>query len=136
MQSGSWTVAALAWAAMTFHSPVAAQPAPGEAQASAPRPRVALVLSGGGARGLAHIGVLKALREMRVPFDFIVATSMGSIVGGACSAGHTPDEMEALVGAADWHLLFSERVPRELLSWRRKEDDLRLIGKSELGIKP
>ena len=138
MQRRAWyAVVALAWAASIFQLDIAsaAQPAPNEAPAAAKRPRVALVLSGGGARGLSHIGVLKVLREMRVPYDFIVATSMGSIVGGASSAGHTPEEMEALVGAADWQLLFSDRVPRELLSWRRKEDDLRLIGKSELGIK-
>jgi NTE family protein len=97
--------------------------------------KVALVLSGGGARGLAHIGVLKVLREARVPVDFIVATSMGSIVGGAYAAGHTPDEMERLVREADWDQIFSDRAPREFLSFRRKEDDLRLIGRSELGIK-
>ena len=98
-------------------------------------PKVALVLSGGGARGLAHIGVLKVLRDARVPVDFIVATSMGSIVGGAYAAGHTPEEMEALVASADWEQMFSDRAPREYLSFRRKADDLRLIGKSELGIK-
>src|SRR6185503_107622 len=85
-------------------------------------------------RGLAHIGVLKILREMRVCVDFIVATSMGSIVGGAYSAGLTPDQMEALVKEADWNLMFSDRPPREDLSFRRKEDDLRFIGKSELGL--
>src|SRR3954464_9556675 len=66
-------------------------------QPAATRPRVALVLSGGGARGLAHIGVLKVLRELRVPVDVIVATSMGSIVGGAYAAGHTTESMEDLV---------------------------------------
>ena len=99
------------------------------------RPRIALVLSGGGARGLAHIGVLKVLRDARVPVDLIVATSMGSIVGGAYAAGHTPDEMERLVRSADWDQMFSDRAPREYLSFRRKEDDLRFIGRSELGIK-
>ena len=98
--------------------------------------KVALVLSGGGARGLAHIGVLKVLREKRIPVDYIVATSMGSIVGGAYAAGHTPGEMEALVRGADWTRMFADRAPREYLSFRRKEDDLRLIGRSELGIKP
>src|SRR5688572_26611276 len=106
------------------------------AQAPAPpRPRVGLVLSGGGARGLAHIGVLKVLREERVPVDFIVATSMGSIVGGAYAAGQTPDAMHALVRDADWSRIFSDRAPREDLSFRRKEDDLRLIGRTELGLK-
>ena len=103
--------------------------------APAARPRIALVLSGGGARGLAHIGVLKVLRDERVPVDFIVATSMGSIVGGAYAAGRTPEEMEALVNGADWAMMFSDRPPRENLSFRRKEDDLRFIGKTELGIK-
>ena len=99
------------------------------------RPRVALVLSGGGARGLAHIGVLKVLAELRIPVDVIVATSMGSIVGGAYAAGYTPAQMEALVGGVDWEQMFADRAPREYLSFRRKEDDLRFIGKSELGIK-
>ena len=97
--------------------------------------KVALVLSGGGARGLAHIGVLKVLRDARVPVDLVVATSMGSIVGGAYAAGLTPEEMEKQVRDADWDQIFSDRAPREYLSFRRKEDDLRLIGRSELGIK-
>lgn len=104
-------------------------------QVESPRPKVALVLSGGGARGLAHIGVLKVLREQRVPVDIIVATSMGSIVGGAYAAGQTPAQMEALVRNADWARIFSDRPPREDLSFRRKEDDLRFIGKTELGLK-
>jgi NTE family protein len=99
------------------------------------RPKIALVLSGGGARGIAHVGVLKVLREQRVPIDLIVATSMGSIVGGAYAAGRTPEEMEALVYSADWASMFSDRPPRQDLSFRRKEDDLRFIGKLELGIK-
>ena len=100
----------------------------------APRPKVALVLSGGGARGLAHIGVLKALQQQRVPVDFIVATSMGSIVGGAYAAGRRPEELEAFVRSANWELMFSDRPPREDLSFRRKEDDQRLIGTTELGL--
>ena len=100
----------------------------------APRPKVALVLSGGGARGLAHIGVLKALREQRIPIDMVVATSMGSIVGGAYAAGRTPEDLEALVELADWELMFADRPPRHDLSFRRKEDDQRLIGKTELGV--
>ena len=92
------------------------------------RPKIALVLSGGRARGLAHIGVLKVLRDARVPVDLIVATSMGSIVGGAYAAGHTPEDMEALLAGADWELMFSDRPPRGDLSFRRKEDDLRFIG--------
>ena len=116
-------------AAASADPALAASPTPPPA-----RPKVALVLSGGGARGLAHIGVLKVLRDLRVPVDFIVATSMGSIVGGAYAAGHTLEDMETFVKGADWDLMFSDRPPRKDLSFRRKEDDLRFIGKSELGV--
>ncbi len=116
-------------------APGAAAPS-GETGAKPSRPKIALVLSGGGARGLAHIGVLQVLREARVPVHLIVATSMGAIVGGAYSAGRTPEEMHSLVENADWDRIFSDRPPREDLSFRRKEDDLRLIGRSELGLKP
>jgi NTE family protein len=125
-----WAIsAAIACGAILHLHAQAPEPQP------AARPKVGLVLSGGGARGLAHIGVLKVLREQRVPVDFIVATSMGSIVGGAYAAGQTPAEMETLVRDADWAQIFSDRAPREDLSWRRKEDDLRLIGKTEFGLK-
>jgi NTE family protein len=123
---------AAALLACTFILPLHAQ-APDPAPAT--RPKVGLVLSGGGARGLAHIGVLKVMREQRVPVDFIVATSMGSIVGGAYASGQTPAQMEDLVRNADWAQIFSDRPPREDLSFRRKEDDLRFIGKGELGLK-
>ncbi|QJR10430.1 Outer membrane protein assembly factor BamA [Usitatibacter rugosus] len=79
--------------------------------------------------------MLKVLRENRIPVHLVVATSMGSIVGGAYAAGHTPEAMEAMVRDADWDLMFSARPPREDLSFRRKEDDLRLIGRTEFGIK-
>jgi NTE family protein len=79
--------------------------------------------------------VLKVLAEQRIPVDFIVATSMGSIVGGAYAAGRTPTQMEELVRDANWAQIFSDRAPREDLSFRRKEDDLRFIGKTELGFK-
>src|SRR6267142_6037860 len=59
----------------------------------ATRPRVGLVLSGGGARGLAHIGVLKVLEELRVPVDVIAGTSMGAVVGGLYASGMSPDEI-------------------------------------------
>lgn len=121
-------VLAALFACIPVSTPRAASPDPPA------RPKIALVLSGGGARGLAHIGVLKVLRERRVPIDFIVATSMGSIVGGAYAAGRTPAEMEAVLASADWELMFSDRPPRQDLSFRRKEDDLRFIGKSEVGI--
>ena len=66
------------------------------------RPRTALVLSGGGARGAAHVGVLRALEELRVPVDFIVGTSMGSIVGGLYASGMSPSDLERAFARIDW----------------------------------
>jgi len=109
------------------------------AQAQAPstppeRPKIGLVLSGGGARGLAHIGVLRVLREQRIPVDLIAATSMGAIVGGAYAAGLTPEQMQTTVLEVDWDNLFAGRPPRQELHWRRKLDDGRNLSKFEFGI--
>ncbi|GAB4473065.1 MAG: patatin-like phospholipase PlpD [Burkholderiaceae bacterium] len=99
------------------------------------RPRVGLVLSGGGARGFAHIGVLKVLQALRVPVDAIAATSMGAIVGGAYAAGYSPHELEELARGTDWNAIFSLRAPRESLHFRRKEDDYKNLSNVEFGIK-
>jgi NTE family protein len=90
---------------------------------AADRPKVALVLSGGGARGIAHIGVLKVLEEARVPVDCVVGTSMGSIVGGAYATGMRPDEMERRVSGADWDYLFGDKPQRRDMPYMRKRDD-------------
>jgi len=87
------------------------------------RPRIALVLSGGGARGFAHIGVLRALRELRIPVDIVVGTSMGAVVGGAYAAGRTPEELEKTVHDTDWDNVLSDRPARNDLDFRRKEED-------------
>src|SRR5512147_1390477 len=71
-------------------------------------PRIGLALSGGGARGLAHVGVLKVLEEMRVPISCITGTSMGAIVGGTYASGRSADEMAKIVVAADWDGLFRD----------------------------
>ena len=60
------------------------------------RPKIGLVLSGGGARGTAHVGVLKVLEELRIPVDLVVGTSMGSIVGGLYAYGHSPEELQQI----------------------------------------
>nr|MCU0952954.1 patatin-like phospholipase family protein [Burkholderiaceae bacterium] len=84
-------------AAAAGDAPAAATAAPAQsatpAVASRMRPRVGLVLSGGGARGFAHIGVLRVLHELRVPVDIVTGTSMGSIVGGLYAAGYTPEQL-------------------------------------------
>ena len=88
------------------------------------RPKIGLVLSGGGARGFAHIGVLKVLEENHVPIDYIVGTSMGSIVGGLYAIGQTPEEIEEGVKSIAWNKVFDDFAYREYKSYRRKKDDL------------
>jgi NTE family protein len=87
------------------------------------RPAIALVLSGGGARGGAHIGVLKALQELRVPIDAITGTSIGAVVGGFYVSGMSVQDMEDLVESIEWETAFLNSTPRKLKSFRRKRDD-------------
>jgi NTE family protein len=86
-------------------------------------PRIGLVLSGGGARGSAHIGVLKVLEELRIPIHVVVGTSMGSLVGGAYAAGLTPEVLEQRVTQVDWNVLFNDDPPRKEWPARRKQAD-------------
>ncbi len=99
----------------------------------AQRPKIGLVLSGGGARGLAHIGVLRVLEEMQVPVDLIVGTSMGAVVGGAYASGRSVDELETLVKSANWNAILADRPARDRLAIRRREDDERLPSRIEFG---
>ncbi|MCF0165562.1 MAG: patatin-like phospholipase family protein [Bacteroidales bacterium] len=85
------------------------------------RPKIGLVLSGGGARGAAHIGVIKALEDMGIRIDVITGTSMGAIVGGVYALGYSADELEQIVKDTDWPLLMSDNVPRRLQSTAVKE---------------
>lgn len=87
------------------------------------RPRVGVVLSGGGAKGTAHIGALRVLEEAGVPIDIIVGTSMGSIVGGLYAIGFTPDELDSLFMAQDWNILLRDREsPKKQLLSQKKEN--------------
>ncbi len=112
----------------------AALPALDGAAVQAREPRVCLALSGGGARGLAHIGVLMALRELHVPVDCIAGTSMGAIVGGLYAAGVPLAVLRQQVTGMDWNAVFRGRPPREGLDFQRKSDDTRMPGGIELGI--
>ncbi|HEY5791164.1 MAG TPA: patatin-like phospholipase family protein [Gammaproteobacteria bacterium] len=105
----------------------------GVAQA-AERPRTGLVLSGGGARGAAHIGVLRVLERERVPIDCIAGTSMGAIVGALYASGYTPDELERIVTSIDWADAFEDNPPRDEKSFRRKRDDDLYLIKGRPGI--
>lgn len=90
-------------------------------QAGRAQPRIGLVLSGGGARGSAHIGVLKVLEELRIPIHVVVGTSMGSLVGGGYAAGLTPTVLEERVTQVNWDQLFNDDPPREDWPARRKQ---------------
>ena len=85
-------------------------------------PRVGVVLSGGGARGAAHVGVLRVLEELHVPIFCIVGTSMGSIVGGLYSLGMPLDELEQIAVKTDWEGLFADKIPRREVNYRNKTD--------------
>src|SRR5262245_65751644 len=91
------------------------------------RPRLGLVLSGGGARGIAHIGVLEVLEELRVPVDCISGTSMGAILGGLYAYGLSPEELERWVLAADWTYILQDYPSRTDLTIRRKPEEYEFL---------
>ena len=105
------------------------------AQPQTDRPRIGLVLSGGGARGAAHVGVLKALEENRVPVDAIVGTSMGAVVGGLYASGMSAADIEKLMSSIDWQDAFRDRPSRKDLAFRRKQDDRDFPVRLPLGLK-
>jgi len=98
------------------------------------RPKIGLVLSGGGARGFAHIGVLKVLEQNNVPIDYIVGTSMGSIIGGLYATGLTPEEIERGVDGIAWKQVFKDFANRDYKSFRRKQDDYDFFNLHRVGI--
>src|SRR5882757_8944438 len=87
-----------------------------------PRPKIGVALEGGGAMGLAHIGVLKWFEEHHIPVDYVAGTSMGGLVGGFYATGMSPDELKTLIDGMDWRKILSDRTPYEDLAFRRKED--------------
>jgi NTE family protein len=102
---------------------------------AAHRPRIGLVLSGGGARGLSHVGVLKVLERERVPIDVIAGTSMGAIIGGLYASGMSATQLETELLKVDWDAVFASRVDRQLLSQRRKEEDFEISPVLEIGMR-
>jgi len=103
--------------------------------AGAVRPRIGLVLSGGGARGAAHVGVLKVLDEMHVPIDAIAGTSMGAVVGGLYASGMPARDIEKLMTSVNWQDAFQDRPPRAELGYRRKQDDRNFLVRYALGVR-
>ncbi|MBP8184907.1 MAG: patatin-like phospholipase family protein [Pseudomonas sp.] len=98
------------------------------------RPRICLVLSGGGARGAAHVGVLKVLEEYRVPVDCIAGTSMGALVGGAYATGTSLAEMDVFLANISSELLFKDKPPRQERPMRLKQDDYSILSTPEVGV--
>ncbi|WP_460416287.1 patatin-like phospholipase family protein [Pseudomonas sp. microsymbiont 2] len=103
--------------------------------AEASRPKIGLVLSGGAARGLAHIGVLKALEEQGVRIDAIAGTSMGAVVGGLYASGYSIAELEKLATTLDWQQALSDAPPRKDVPFRRKQDDRDFLVKQKLSFR-
>ena len=87
------------------------------------RPRIGLALGGGGARGIAHISVLRTIEELHIPIDCVAGTSAGALVGGLYASGMSVDDMEKLVLSTDWKRLFDDSLERPERSFRRKQDD-------------
>ena len=81
------------------------------------RPTVALVLSGGGAKGAAHVGAIEYLEELGIPVDMVLGTSMGGLIGGLYALGYTSAEIDMLVRNMDWNWVLSDRLPREYQSY-------------------
>ncbi|MEZ5458449.1 MAG: patatin-like phospholipase family protein [Steroidobacteraceae bacterium] len=107
----------------------------GAIEPSPARPRIGLVLSGGGARGMAHIGVLRQLEDMRVPIDAIAGTSMGAVIGGLYASGLDAREIEAVMTSVNWQDAVRDRPPRQELTFRRKAEDQNFLVKFPLGLR-
>ncbi len=99
------------------------------------RLKVGLVLGGGGAAGIAHVGVLKVLEEQGIPIDVIAGTSMGAIIGSLYAAGYKADDLEKIVKTLDWPALFQDGQPRNLQSFQQKHENTGFFNTFEVGFK-
>ena len=99
------------------------------------RPKIGLVLAGGGAKGAAHVGVIKVLEELGVPIDYIAGTSMGAIVGGLYASGLSADQLANAIRSIDWNDVFDDKPARENRDFRRKLDDEGFLTRYKFGFK-
>ena len=104
------------------------------AEAQLQRPTIGLVLSGGGARGTAHVGVLKVIEELNIPIDYIAGTSMGAIIGGLYASGMSPEDIEQALTEIDWLDILSDSPKRKDLSYRRKREDEEFLVRQAAGL--
>jgi NTE family protein len=100
-----------------------------------PRPKVGLVLEGGGALGLAHIGVIQWLEDHRIPVNYVAGTSMGGLVGGLYATGHSAPEVKALIKTINWDEVLAGQTPYKNYSFRRKQDAAEYPNRLEFGFK-
>jgi len=128
----SFAATVLASLAIAVGLPALADELPKTA-AGASHPKICLVLSGGGARGAAHVGVIRVLEELRVPIHCITGTSMGSLVGGSYASGTSVVEMDQIMADITSELLFKEKPPRRDLTFRNKQDDYKAYIGPEFG---
>jgi NTE family protein len=126
--SWSWRVFAAAALTSTFLWPQTPQPA-------GTQPRIGLVLEGGAALGLAHVGVITWLEEHHIPVQYVAGTSMGGLIGGLYATGSTPAEMKELVTNMDWDQIMRDDIPFRDLAYRRKEDAQDYPNSLEFGLK-
>ena len=127
----------VALAAVLAIGPLAASPAARACESSATgteRPSIGVVLSGGGARGAAHVGVLEVLEEMQIPVDCVAGTSMGAVVGGLYASGVGVGDLKTLLTDLPWDTLFGDRTRRRDMSFRRKQDDRDYVSKFHFGF--
>src|SRR6267378_1111955 len=99
------------------------------------RPKIGVALEGGGAMGLAHIGVLKWFEEHHIPVDYVAGTSMGGLVGGLYATGTNAEELKTLIEGIDWRKILGDHTPYEDLSFRRKEDQRAYPNSLILGLR-
>jgi len=130
MKSHSAVIAIAIILALTNSDLVLAQQASSEG-----RPKIGLVLAGGGAKGAAHVGVIKVLEELGVPIDYIAGTSMGAIVGGLYASGLSSKQLEKAIRSIDWNDIFNDKPARANRDFRRKLDDEGFLTKYKFGFK-
>ncbi len=99
------------------------------------RPRVGLILEGGGALGLAHIGVIQWLEDHHIPVSYVAGTSMGGLVGGVYATGHSPTEIEQLISGINWDKVIRGETPFQDLTFRRKQDAVDYPNSLEFGLR-
>ncbi|OZB14813.1 MAG: hypothetical protein B7X53_13000, partial [Hyphomonas sp. 34-62-18] len=134
MQTFSRTLArplVLLTALLAFTSASLAQKA---AETETRRPKVALVLSGGGALGLSHVGAIQELEAMGIRPDMVIGTSMGAVIGGLYAAGMSGEELEEVVKDANWSGVFNPAPERDKLTYRQKQQQVDFPGTASLGV--